>query len=34
MTVLRGVENIRLRVQKTRKIEKVTGFQDDGFAWS
>jgi len=26
---LRGVENIRLRVQKTRKIEKVTGSRDD-----
>jgi len=26
-----GLKNFRLRVQKTRKIEKVTGSQDDGF---
>jgi len=26
-----GLKNIRLRVRKTRKIEKVTGSQDDDF---
>jgi hypothetical protein len=30
---VRGSRNIRLVVRKTRKIEKVTGSQDDRFAW-